>query len=143
MFSEQNLKKNKLIPPTMTLKSCMPIFAVALFLLGACGAEKQQDKEELTESREEALAEQKLATGKRVYEASCAGCHDAAVAGAPKPGDTVAWKERTAQGLDVVVKKSIEGFEGKTGSMPPKGGNASLTNDEVSSAVSFMLSKKE
>ena len=54
----------------MTLKSFMPVLAAGLFFLGACTPEKQSDNEELTESRTEALAEQKLATGKRVYDAN-------------------------------------------------------------------------
>jgi len=126
----------------MTLKSFIPVLAAGLFFLGACSPEKQPDNEEATESREEALAEQKLATGKRVYEANCAGCHDAGVAGAPKPGDNSAWKERLTPGFDAIVQKSIQGFDGKTGMMPPKGGNAVLTDEEVSNAVTFMLSNQ-
>ncbi|MEI7747520.1 MAG: c-type cytochrome [Chlorobiaceae bacterium] len=126
----------------MTIKSFIPVLAAGLFFLGACSPEKQLDNEELNESREEALAEQKLATGKRVYEANCAGCHDAGVAGAPKPGDNSAWKERLTPGFDAIVQKSIQGFDGKTGMMPPKGGNAVLTDEEVSNAVTFMLSNQ-
>jgi len=40
-----------------------------------------------------------------------------------------------------MVKKSIEGYEGKTGVMPPKGGNSTLTDEEVSNAVDFMTVK--
>ncbi len=123
---------------TMTLKSCMPLLT-GLFLLGACTPEKQPDNKELTAIRAEALAEKKLAAGKTVYEANCAGCHDAGVAGAPKPGDKAAWKERLTLGVEVIVKKSIEGFDGKTGMMPPRGGNAILTDEEVSNAVTFMI----
>ena len=128
----------------MSLKSFLPLLTVGIFLLGACSPEKQPVQpvnEELTESKEEAMAEMKLAAGKNVYEANCAGCHDAGVAGAPKPGDKPAWSSRMASGMEVMVKKSIEGFEGKTGQMPPKGGNASLTDEEVTNAVDYMASK--
>jgi cytochrome c5 len=124
----------------MTLKSFIPVLTTGLFLLGACTPEKQPENEEVAESRSEALAEQKLATGKRVYEANCAGCHDAGVAGAPKPGDNSAWKERLTPGFEAIVQKSIQGFDGKAGMMPPKGGNAVLTDEEVSNAVTFMVS---
>ncbi len=117
----------------------MPLLAACLFFLCACTPEKQPDNEELNESRAEAVAEQKLATGKRVYESNCAGCHDSGVAGAPKPGDNAVWKERMTQGFEVIVNKSIQGFDGKTGAMPPKGGNAVLTDEEVSNAVTFMV----
>ena len=123
----------------MTLKSFIPLLTAGLFFLGACTPEKQPANEVLNESRAEAVAERKLATGKRVYEANCAGCHNAGVAGAPKPGDHTAWKERLTQGFEVMVKKSIQGFDGATGAMPPKGGNAVLTDEEVSHAVTFMV----
>ncbi len=124
----------------MTLKSFIPVLAACLFFLGACTPEKQPDNEESIESRTEALAEQKLTTGKRVYVANCAGCHDAGVGGAPKPGDNAAWKERLTPGFEVIVQKSIQGFDGKSGAMPPKGGNSVLTDEEVSNAVTFMVS---
>lgn len=123
----------------MTIKSFLPLLIVGIFFLGACNPENPAETEELTESKEEALAEQQLASGKTIYEANCAGCHDAGVAGAPKPGETAVWNERMAQGMNTVVKKSIEGFEGKTGMMPPKGGNAVLTDEEITNAVTFMI----
>jgi cytochrome c5 len=126
----------------MSLKLFLPLLTVGIFLLGACSPEKQPVvNEELTESKEEAMAEMKLAAGKNIYEANCAGCHDAGVTGAPKPGDKPAWSKRMASGLEVMVKKSIDGFEGETGLMPPKGGNASLTDEEVTNAVDYMASK--
>jgi cytochrome c5 len=44
-------------------------------------------------------------------------------------------------GLDVMTKKSIDGFEGESGVMPPRGGNAILTDEEVTNAVAYMASK--
>ena len=63
--------------------------------------------------------------------------------GAPKPGDKAAWKDRIAQGVEVMTKKSIEGFAGKAGIMQPKGGNDMLTNEEVTNAVVFMVEKSK
>jgi len=123
---------------TMTLKSCFPCLTVCFFLLGGCSPAKQEDTVKPSKSKEKVMAEQKLAAGKAVYEASCAGCHDAGVGDAPKPGDKAAWQKRMNPGMDVVIKKSIEGFDGSAGTMPPKGGNASLTDEEVSNAVIFM-----
>ena len=122
----------------MTVKSFLPFFSISLFLFSACSPAKQPGTEESSKSREEVVAKQKLAAGKTVYEKNCAGCHDAGVADAPKPGDKAAWEKRMTQGMDVIIKKSIEGFEGNAGMMPPKGGNESLTDEEVSNAVSFM-----
>jgi len=76
-----------------------------------------------------------------VYEANCAGCHDSGTAGAPKPGHKEDWKGRLELGVELLTKKSIEGYDGKTGSMPAKGGNEALTSEEVSNAVQYMVFK--
>ncbi len=78
-------------------------------------------------------------TGKQVYEGLCVACHAAGVAGAPKFGDKAAWAPRIAQGMDTLYMHSINGFQGKTGVMPPKGGNPSLSDAEVKAAVDYMV----
>lgn len=78
--------------------------------------------------------------GKSVYNKTCALCHAAGVAGAPKPGDKDDWGPRIAQGNDTLYKHAIEGFTGSKGVMPPKGGSTSLSDDEVKSAVDYMVS---
>ncbi|AKJ30808.1 c-type cytochrome [Caldimonas brevitalea] len=77
--------------------------------------------------------------GKKVYGNVCAMCHAAGVAGAPKPGDQADWTARSAQGKDVLYKHAIDGFTGAKGMMPARGGNASLTDDEVKAAVDYMI----
>lgn len=81
-----------------------------------------------------------VVAGKAVYEASCKSCHSIGMMGAPKPGDKAAWAPRLGQGIDVMVAKSIKGFKGKTGTMMPKGGNATLTDVQVGNAVAYMVS---
>jgi cytochrome c5 len=76
-------------------------------------------------------------SGEQVYNATCTVCHTAGVAGAPKVGDKAAWEPRMGQGLDALVNSSLKG----KGVMPPKGGNTSLSDAEVKSAVEFMLEK--
>ena len=76
--------------------------------------------------------------GKSVYGKTCAMCHAAGVAGAPKPGDKADWAPRIAQGKDTLYKHAIEGFTGAKGMMPARGGAASLSDDEVKAAVDFM-----
>ena len=77
--------------------------------------------------------------GKTVYGKTCALCHAAGVAGAPKPGDKADWGPRIAQGNDVLYKHALEGFTGAKGQMPARGGAASLPDDEVKAAVAYMV----
>ena len=76
-------------------------------------------------------------SGEEVVKAVCATCHQAGVAGAPKLGDKAAWAPRIQEGFNELVKDALKG----KGAMPPKGGNASLSDDEVARAVAFMANQ--
>lgn len=80
-------------------------------------------------------------SGDAVYNASCVACHGTGAAGAPKLGDKAAWGPRIALGLDTLVKHAIDGFQGKTGVMPPRGTCGTCSDDELKAAVEFMVSK--
>ena len=88
-----------------------------------------------------AAPEAENAVGKTIYGKTCAMCHAAGVAGAPKPGDKADWGPRIAQGNDVLYKHALEGFNGAKGSMPARGGNGSLKDEEVKAAVDFMVAQ--
>lgn len=79
--------------------------------------------------------------GKGIYGKTCAMCHAAGVAGAPKPGDKADWGPRIAQGQDTLYKHALEGFSGAKGMMPARGGASSLPDDEVKAAVDFMVAQ--
>jgi cytochrome c5 len=79
--------------------------------------------------------------GKGVYNKTCALCHSAGVAGAPKPGDKADWGPRIAQGKETLYKHAMEGFTGNKGAMPARGGNGALSDDEVKAAVDYMADK--
>jgi cytochrome c5 len=81
------------------------------------------------------------AKGKSVFDGTCTACHSAGVAGAPKVGDKAAWGPRIGQGKDTLYKHALGGFTGKTGTMPAKGGNTSLSDDDVKAAVDYMVSQ--
>ena len=78
-------------------------------------------------------------TGEQVYSTTCIACHAAGVAGAPKFGDQGAWAPRRAQGLAVLHKHALEGFQGKAGVMPPKGGRVDLADQSILNAVDYMV----
>lgn len=77
--------------------------------------------------------------GEGVYKAACTACHGMGIAGAPKTGDADAWGPRVDKGIDILVQHAIEGFQGEAGYMPPRGGNASLTDAQVRDAVQHMV----
>lgn len=81
-----------------------------------------------------------LARGRVIYLDSCARCHRIGKAGAPRTGDTVAWKPRIASGIEQLIKHAIEGYESPSGGeMPERGGNDDLSDEDVRSAVQFMV----
>ena len=84
-----------------------------------------------------------LAAGKKTFETSCVTCHKTGLMGAPKLGDKVDWAPRIKQGVPVLVSHATDGFKGKVGMMPAKGGKATLTSAEISSIVTYMANKSK
>jgi len=72
--------------------------------------------------------------GEQVVKEQCAKCHQDGKDGAPKVGDRNAWKPRLTQGLDNLVRSAIRGH----GGMPPRGGEADLTDAELRNAILYM-----
>jgi cytochrome c5 len=81
--------------------------------------------------------------GTSVYQNACMACHAAGIAGAPRVGDAAAWAERIAQGNDTLYTNAIQGLQGQAGVMPAKGGNMSLSDDEVKAAVDHMVAQSQ
>ena len=79
------------------------------------------------------------ADGKKVYDSTCTVCHATGVANAPKLGDKAAWAPRIKQGMDTLLQSALKG----KGAMPPKGGNASLSDADVRAAIDFMVSQSK
>ena len=74
-------------------------------------------------------------SGSEIYGTACVACHATGVAGSPLFGDNAAWTERAAQGFEALTASVLSG----KGAMPPKAGNPALTEDEIRSAISYML----
>lgn len=74
--------------------------------------------------------------GNAIYDKTCVACHGTGVAGAPKVGDKAAWAPRLAGGLAALVQSALKG----KGAMPPKGGNAALSEVDIKAAVEHMVS---
>lgn len=76
-------------------------------------------------------------TGEQIVGKVCSACHGTGVLGAPKIGDKGEWGKRKAVGLAALVASAIKGKN----SMPPRGGDASLSDDEMKAAIQEMLKK--
>jgi cytochrome c5 len=70
-----------------------------------------------------------------LYSQSCAVCHAAGVANAPKLGDKAAWAPRLAAGVDGLTASAIKG----KGAMPPKGGMAAASDADIKAVVAYMV----
>ncbi|MFC0351759.1 c-type cytochrome [Undibacterium danionis] len=140
------MKSSTLLLSVLTLAS--------VTLLGACN-KKEAEKKEADASATSASAVATVAApvapaapaaaenviGKTIYGKTCSMCHAANVAGAPKPGDKADWSPRIAQGMDVLYKHALEGFNGTKGQMPARGGAPNLSDEEVKATVDFMVAQ--
>ncbi len=70
------------------------------------------------------------------YNKTCATCHAAGVAGAPKLGDTGAWAPRIDTGMDALYASAING---KPPGMPARGMCFACTDEELKALVDYMV----
>jgi cytochrome c5 len=77
--------------------------------------------------------------GPSLYEVACTACHGQGIGGAPKSDDKAAWAPRLAQGTATLYKHAIEGYQGKAGVMPAKGGRTDVSDELVQAAVDHMI----
>ncbi len=78
--------------------------------------------------------------GSVIYQQLCGACHQNGAGGAPLPTRD-AWAPRIAQGVETLVTHAIEGYQGSAGIMPARGGNPSLTDEQVRASVQYMVDK--
>ena len=79
--------------------------------------------------------------GKTLHDSACKICHGSGVAGAPVTGNSDDWQARIQQDKARIYQHAIEGFQGESGVMPAKGGQAQLDDNAVKAAVDYMLEK--
>ncbi|SDJ99489.1 c-type cytochrome [Billgrantia gudaonensis] len=109
------------------------------------------DEEEAASSEEDAAADDEEAAseegdggdapshagidGEAIYNQVCMACHETGAANAPVRGNADQWAGRLEKGIDTLYDHSINGFN----AMPAKGGNASLSDDEVKAATDYLV----
>jgi cytochrome c5 len=123
-------------------ESTARIKPVSAFLAGDAGMAEMRRMEE---ARLEALKGQCAYDCTKdptvIYQKLCGACHISGAGGAPRSDDKAAWAPRIAQGMDTLVKHAIEGFQGQGGLMPARGGNPTLTDEQIQLTVQYMVDK--
>ena len=75
----------------------------------------------------------------QLYKQTCSACHAAGVLNAPKFGDKASWAPRIAQGMEILHKHALQGFN----NMPAKGGAMTMSDKSVEDAADYMVSKSK
>lgn len=73
--------------------------------------------------------------GSAVYAGLCKTCHEAGIAEAPIAGSDQMAARLQEKGLETLVSNAVNGLN----AMPPRGGNPTLTDEQIQAAVEFML----
>ena len=116
--------------PARTLRGIALAMLLCAPFAGRCGEP----------SRYPQFPDPRLKQGRAVWLGTCEACHANDVAGAPLVTSKGAWAPRLAKGRDALYKSALGGLTGPKGTqMPPRGGNDKLTDDQVRSAVDYMV----
>ncbi|MFI4968821.1 MAG: c-type cytochrome [Lysobacterales bacterium] len=79
--------------------------------------------------------------GKTIFGNLCHSCHETGAGGSPKISDKAAWAPRVAEGIETLIKHATDGYTGKTGVMPAKGGNPALNDAQIKATVEWMVTQ--
>jgi len=110
----------------MTKQGSFVFIATALLFIGCS---KNPSSAELT------MASGHGSSGARIVKKNCKVCHAQGANGAPIIGNNKMWNSRANKGIPQLVENVANGF----GLMPAKGGNANLSDEEITLAVMYML----
>lgn len=83
--------------------------------------------------------EPRLKSGRDVWLETCQPCHAEPASGAPQISDKAAWTPRLGKGREALYRSAFQGLVGPKGTeMPARGGNPSLSDEQVRAAVDYM-----
>lgn len=83
-----------------------------------------------------AAASERL-VGRDIFLQNCAACHVNGVAQAPRIGNRAEWEPRLAAGRQSLLSSVLRG----KGGMPPKGGNASISDAQATAALDYIVGR--
>ncbi|MBA2655413.1 MAG: c-type cytochrome [Tatlockia sp.] len=76
--------------------------------------------------------------GQKIYDESCAICHNEGKQGAPAIGDKTIWAPLIARNMDVLIKNTMDGDD-----HPKNGGCKHCTDGEIIEAIKYMVSRSK
>ena len=114
----------------------------AVLGLAGCGEENDSAKQTVEMPT---FDEDTLLRGRGVWMQTCRACHLTGVGGAPAVTDFVQWDLRLPKGRDALAHSVINGIADESGAyrMPPRGGNARLTDQQIQLAVGYKIAAIE
>ena len=71
----------------------------------------------------------------KLYRSSCMVCHASGMANAPRLGDKARWTPLKEQGEEALMDVVLKG----KGAMPPRGGAAKASDEQLRGVVRYML----
>lgn len=78
-------------------------------------------------------------SGEEIYKGTCMACHTTGAAGSPKLGDAAAWAPRIAAGMETLMTNATNGLK----AMPPKGLCMTCSDEELRSAVEYIVANSQ
>ena len=113
-------------------------------LVGACSQAPESHSGAVgtaaAEAQQIVSAPDPMEVGEKIYGESCFSCHAAGLSGAPKLGDVEAWAPRIAKGEALLLQATIEGVPP---AMPPRGICMSCSDEELASAITYMIAQSQ
>ena len=101
------------------------LIILTMLSVAACSQKSDAPTSDQTAAGSDAMAQ---------WARSCALCHVNGEGGAPVAGDREAWQPRMAQGEDVLLTHTLEGFN----SMPPLGYCMDCEEEDFRALIRFM-----
>ena len=128
--------------------SCLAVISLTSYLFvgvalaGPAGTEEEINRRiaplaKVTLGVDKPAAQAGSRSGEQLNKSFCQTCHAQGVGGAPITGDKTAWAPRIVQGLDKLVEVAMTGKN----AMPPKGGVADITPEEMARAIAFIANQ--
>ena len=109
-------------------------------LLAACG-ERPAAAPGPTAAKPEAQAAPAITLSpelQAIYNRSCMTCHATPSTGAPQAGDRAAWAPRVAQGSELLLDHTINGFN----AMPPMGACMDCSPEQYTALIEYMANTR-